>query len=116
MGRDPPFAGLGRAGLLARAIAPDRGLFRPRSAPSSHDTLKQRGVVDEAQITGEKPMESFGAISMIEKTRKIASQALSPIEWHLKSRCNSSVWCLIGANSFILMSRKQLPIHLIAPF
>ena len=66
MGRDPHFAGLGRAGTFARAIAPDRGHFRPRAAPKSHDTQKQRGVVDGSQIAGEKSMESLGAINVIE--------------------------------------------------
>lgn len=83
MGRDPLLAGLGRAGCFARAIAPDRGHIRPRAAPKPYDTQKQRGVVDWAQNIGEKPMESLGAINMIEITTEIALLAPSQIEWHL---------------------------------
>lgn len=99
MGRDPPFAGLGRAGCFARAIAPDRGHSRPRAAPKYHDTQKQRGAVEEPQITGEKLMESLGAINIVETTEKIALLAPSPIEWHPKDRCISEIWRAIDANS-----------------
>lgn len=80
MGRDPPFAGLGRAGISAGAIAPDRGLFRPRSAPSSHDTQKQRSVVDWAQNVGEMAVESLDAINLVEMADEMSLPAPSQIQ------------------------------------
>ena len=53
-------------------------------------------------------MESLGAINMIEMTTEISRTAPSQIQWHLKSRCNSSIWRPNDANAFILMSGKHL--------
>lgn len=91
-GPRPALHGARSRGTSARAIAPDRGHSRPRAAPNFLDAQKLRSVVDVAQITGEKPMESLGAINMIEITTEIALLAPSQIERHLKNRCISSFW------------------------
>jgi len=44
-------------------------------------------------------MESLDAINMIEITAEIALLAPSQIEWHLKSRCISSIWRASDVNS-----------------
>ena len=53
-------------------------------------------------------MESLGVKNTVEMSTKITLSAPSQIQWHLKSRCNSSIWRAIDANAFILMSGKHL--------
>ena len=98
-GPRPPFAGLGRAGSSARAIAPDRGHFRPPAAPKPFDAQKQRSVMDWAQIVGELDVKSLDATDLIEIADKSSFSAPLQIEWRLKNRYISEFWRADDVNS-----------------